>query len=112
MPIPIDCFMFSPDLSPTLEFRSAPGVFSCEDLTKGLEAVPISCVNLFNSDRPDVVRNKDYSATRVYDNDRVRINTDVDFLVCCSCENDCSDPRTCACQLLTEYQVWSLRSNE
>ena len=105
MPLSIDCFLLSPELTPTIEFVTASSKFFCQDLTKGLEAVAISCVNLFDNDRPDVVRNRDYSSTRVCDNDKVKINTDVNFLVCCSCEDDCSDPSVCACQLLTQEQV-------
>jgi histone-lysine N-methyltransferase SETDB1 len=31
----------------------------------------------------------------------VAINTDKEFLVCCDCEDDCSDKSKCACWQLT-----------
>jgi len=106
IPLTVDQFSFSPYQSTTSEFVFSRGLFFKEDVTRGLEKVPISCVNVFDSTKPNVIEKNNYAALRV-PAANVKINTDASFLVCCDCQDDCSDPKVCACQLLTEFQVGS-----
>jgi histone-lysine N-methyltransferase SETDB1 len=67
-----------------------------EDLSKGEEAKPISCVNEIDNEQPPNVK---YISSRLTEG--VDINVDPTFLVCCDCTDDCQDKESCACFQLT-----------
>lgn len=68
-----------------------------QDLSYGVENVPIPCVNEIDHAYPDTIK---YTTQREPSDD-VHINLDPDFLVCCDCEDDCQDKNKCRCWQLT-----------
>ena len=67
------------------------------DYSKGVEDVPISCINEINYDEPPKMP---YTKNRVPGKD-VHINTSPEFMVCCDCVDNCKNKAKCACQQLT-----------
>ncbi|XP_076158037.1 histone-lysine N-methyltransferase SETDB1-A isoform X3 [Alosa pseudoharengus] len=75
-----------------------PEVFySLPDISKGSETVPIPCINLIDSSRPELI---EYIAKRK-PGKGVYINTQTDFLVGCDCTDGCLDRSKCSCHQLT-----------
>lgn len=59
---------------------------SLQDLSDGMENIPVHCVNYYDSTIPPPCK---YSAVRI-PNVGVPLNLDPNFLSCCDCEDDCS----------------------
>ncbi|XP_062384689.1 histone-lysine N-methyltransferase SETDB1-B-like [Sardina pilchardus] len=92
--------MFS--LDPFVLVKRAPSrqpqvFFSLPDISEGSETVPIPCVNLLDSTRPELI---EYIAKRT-PGKGVNINTQTDFLVGCDCTDGCLDSSKCSCHQLT-----------
>ncbi|XP_041471640.1 histone-lysine N-methyltransferase eggless-like isoform X1 [Lytechinus variegatus] len=68
------------------------------DLSNGVEKVPVSCVNEYDTDEPPPLK---YMTERQAVLRGSKVNTDPNFLVCCECTDDCSDASKCACRQLT-----------
>ena len=60
--------------------------FFQKDITEGREEMPIQCVNYYDHTMPPPCI---YSADRI-PTEGVNINTDLEYLVGCDCEDDCS----------------------
>lgn len=63
----------------------------------GLEKMKIPVVNAFDDQRPPALI---YSEKRI-PTEGVNINTDLDFLCCCDCTDDCFDKSKCQCFQMT-----------
>lgn len=55
----------------------------------------VNCCSRY--ERPPII---DYVSKRFASN-QVRLNADMDFVSCCSCQDNCSDKNKCECQKLT-----------
>ncbi|XP_072034491.1 histone-lysine N-methyltransferase SETDB1-B-like isoform X2 [Amphiura filiformis] len=76
--------------------RNKP-IWRIDDISKGTEPMPVSCVNeLDSSPLPSV----EYVAHRLPSGGTV-INTDPEYLMCCDCTDNCMDKSKCACWQLT-----------
>lgn len=72
-----------------------------EDIADGKEQQPISCFNFVDK---ELLTNFTYITERRLHpllTQCWQVVKDKNFLVCCNCEDDCSDSNKCACQLLT-----------
>lgn len=58
---------------------------SSQDISYGYENIPVSCVNEINHSWPSFM---DYSTSRI-PQEGVNICFDEEFLVCCTCTDDC-----------------------
>ncbi|XP_030845160.1 histone-lysine N-methyltransferase eggless isoform X2 [Strongylocentrotus purpuratus] len=68
------------------------------DLSNGVEKVPVSCVNEYDTDEPPPLI---YMTERQAVLRGTKVNTDPNFLICCDCTDNCSDATRCACRQLT-----------
>ncbi|XP_049838962.1 uncharacterized protein LOC126284229 isoform X1 [Schistocerca gregaria] len=64
-----------------------------EDISHGVEAVPVPCINTVDSRKPDDIT----YVTKHVPTNGTYIETDPEFLVCCECTDDCLDKEKCAC---------------
>lgn len=99
--IAIDCFSFSPAVRVAVEWRTEQDSVVVEDISHGAESVPVAAVNTEDQARPEFL---DYCTTRIPQGG-VKINTDPEFLVCCDCQDNCSDSERCACRQLTSQST-------
>lgn len=68
-----------------------------QDLTNGIEQLPIAVVNNYNKRKP-----KKFTYTNdCVPHDDIHLNTDANFLPCCDCTDDCADKFKCQCWQLT-----------
>ncbi|XP_049843732.1 histone-lysine N-methyltransferase eggless-like isoform X4 [Schistocerca gregaria] len=68
-----------------------------EDISNGVEAVPVPCINTVDSRKPD----KFMYVTKYVPTNGTYIETDTEFLTCCDCTDDCLDKKKCTCWQLT-----------
>uniref|UniRef100_T1JK41 Histone-lysine N-methyltransferase n=1 Tax=Strigamia maritima TaxID=126957 RepID=T1JK41_STRMM len=99
----IDLFTFDSQICCFVEFAPEKVSINIPDLSYGCEPAPLSCVNNISNLYPAHVN---YTTKYLYAKD-VHATLDPNFLVCCNCDNDCSDSENCACQQLTleSYQL-------
>ncbi|XP_049945677.1 histone-lysine N-methyltransferase eggless-like isoform X1 [Schistocerca serialis cubense] len=64
-----------------------------EDISDGVEAVPVPCINTVDSRKPD----KFMYVTKYVATNGTYIETDPEFLTCCDCTDDCLDKEKCTC---------------
>ncbi|KAK6643619.1 hypothetical protein RUM43_005129 [Polyplax serrata] len=81
------------------EFHLEPNMYwtHVKDISYGYENIPVSCVNEINHSWPSFM---DYSTSRI-PQEGVNICFDEEFLVCCTCTDDCQDKEKCECWQLT-----------
>lgn len=94
--MPIDFFTFDAWVNVRDVFAPMKGKVFEEDITGGKEFNPISFVNYFDETRP----NAEYCCELQPQGD-VKIPSDPEFLVGCTCTNNCQDHAVCACTQLT-----------
>jgi len=93
----IDFFNFDWWLHALNEWKPARQFCNIKDISYGNEAVPVPCVNSIDSLYPEYV---EYSTVRMPQKN-VNINTEVEFLTGCDCQDDCMDLEKCSCRQLT-----------
>lgn len=105
----VDQFAFELDVSVLLTSPSLS--ISCfryeKDISCGQEPMQVSMVNEVSNDWVD---SKFSYISRRFAHDSVPMTTEDQFLACCSCDDDCSDPDTCECQLMTKELCLTLPS--
>lgn len=100
---PLDIMYFSMETEVEI-FRSitASVMHQCywflEDLSQGQETQPISVLNFVDEDRLDP---KFRYRSQRFPGPGVHLTLDAEFLSCCDCIDNCSDPQSCSCQRLT-----------
>lgn len=95
--IPIDFFSMEPGIDCLNEFEPLRRIEYLKDISYGKEWTPVTCVNSLDHDLPAYM---EYITQRI-EGKGVKINNDDDFLVCCDCEDDCTDKEKCACWQMT-----------
>ncbi|XP_042206255.1 histone-lysine N-methyltransferase eggless-like isoform X2 [Homarus americanus] len=93
----IDCFTYELSIDVSHEWEPFKQILNIEDLSKGEENVPISCVNSLDDTPPQQLT---YCNVRL-PTEHVPLNLDPEFLVCCDCTDDCLDKSKCSCWQLT-----------
>ncbi|XP_017045110.2 LOW QUALITY PROTEIN: histone-lysine N-methyltransferase eggless [Drosophila ficusphila] len=93
----VDNFDFTPDLKSLAEYSIDPSIVKDSDISKGQEKMAIPLVNYYDNTLPPPCT---YAKQRI-PTEGVHLNLDDEFLVCCDCEDDCSDKSKCACWQLT-----------
>ncbi|XP_017070234.2 histone-lysine N-methyltransferase eggless [Drosophila eugracilis] len=93
----VDNFDFTPDLKCLAEYSIDPSIVKDTDISKGQEKMAIPLVNYYDNTLPPPCT---YAKQRI-PTEGVHLNLDDEFLVCCDCEDDCSDKSKCACWQLT-----------
>lgn len=81
----IDLFSYELNIDVINEWAPHKEIFSMSDLTHGVEPMPLSVVNSLDDDPPQPL---EYCNVRKPAQD-VPLNLDEEFLVCCSCTDDC-----------------------
>ncbi|KAI8040133.1 hypothetical protein M5D96_007563 [Drosophila gunungcola] len=79
------------------EYSIDPSIVKDTDISKGQEKMAIPLVNYYDNTLPPPCT---YAKQRI-PTEGVHLNLDDEFLVCCDCEDDCSDKSKCACWQLT-----------
>ena len=94
------------------------------DITNGKEKTPISvrnqpsvvgrsesfvpppqCVNIFSTETPDCMLDSfEYLTTRTFE-PNIPCQREAEFLVCCSCEDNCLNRSKCECWQLTQEEA-------
>ena len=92
----VEDFNFDWEVHVLDRFEAEKVKISMRDFSFGAEAVPISCVNAVDEEYPE---NLEYSTKRLPQN--FTISDDDGFLVCCDCQDDCQDTKSCNCAKLT-----------
>ncbi|XP_016947742.1 histone-lysine N-methyltransferase eggless [Drosophila biarmipes] len=93
----VDNFDFTPDLKCLAEYSIDPSIVKDTDISKGQEKMAIPLVNYYDNTLPPPCT---YAKQRI-PTEGVHLNLDPEFLLCCDCEDDCSDKSRCACWQLT-----------
>jgi len=93
----IDYFTFDPWVNVRDKFVVGPVKAEVADITGGKEPNPIPAVNTFDTSTP---WHTDYCG-ELLPQGTVSIPRDKEFLVGCTCTNNCTDKKTCACAQLT-----------
>ncbi|XP_017147643.1 histone-lysine N-methyltransferase eggless [Drosophila miranda] len=93
----VDNFDFTPDLRCLAEYYIESTIVKEADISKGQEKMAIPLVNYYDNTLPPPC---EYAKQRI-PTEGVNLNLDEEFLVCCDCEDDCSDKESCACWQLT-----------
>ncbi|XP_018016350.2 LOW QUALITY PROTEIN: histone-lysine N-methyltransferase SETDB1-like [Hyalella azteca] len=93
----IDYFSFELNIDVINEWAPSKELYTIPDFSQGVEPMPIHCVNSLDSDPPFPL---EYCNVRM-PAPGVPLNLDTDFLVCCSCTDDCQDKSRCECWQLT-----------
>ncbi|XP_017010384.2 histone-lysine N-methyltransferase eggless [Drosophila takahashii] len=93
----VDNFDFTPDLKCLAEYSIDPSIVKDTDISKGQEKMAIPLVNYYDNSLPPPCT---YAKQRI-PTEGVHLNLDEEFLLCCDCEDDCSDKSKCACWQLT-----------
>ncbi|EDW49255.1 GM11794 [Drosophila sechellia] len=93
----VDNFDFTPDLKCLAEYSIDPSIVKDTDISKGQEKMAIPLVNYYDNTLPPPCT---YAKQRI-PTEGVHLNLDEEFLLCCDCEDDCSDKSKCACWQLT-----------
>ncbi|XP_034652801.1 histone-lysine N-methyltransferase eggless [Drosophila subobscura] len=93
----VDNFDFTPDLCCLAEYYIESTIVKEADISKGQEKMAIPLVNYYDNTLPPPC---EYAKQRI-PTEGVNLNLDEEFLVCCDCEDDCSDKSKCACWQLT-----------
>jgi len=93
----IDCFTFDPWVNVRDRFMVGPLKSEVADISDGKEHNPIPAVNAVDDTKP---WHTDYSG-ELLPQGSVNISSDKGFLVGCSCTNNCTDKKICACAQLT-----------
>lgn len=89
----IDMFSFDFYIHTDREFEANAKFLNVYDITEGKETVPISCVNCIDLNKPE---NVEYSSIRI-PLDGVPLDTNVDLMDGCQCEDNCRDRSKCGC---------------
>jgi histone-lysine N-methyltransferase SETDB1 len=89
----IDMFSFDYFINTDREFEANARFLQIADISFGKENMPISCVNCVDGDQPD---DFEYSAHRRPLNG-VPLNTHINNMEGCDCEDNCRDHMKCAC---------------
>lgn len=82
-------------------FQPDKELVTMPDMSFNQENVPVSLVNSVNYEYPEFLK---YSKVRL-PQDNVKIPLDPEFMVCCDCEDDCSDETKCQCRMLTRKEA-------
>ena len=96
--------------NPTLRcFKQISVYYLCSslDITKGKENVRVSSVNSIDCTDPEFVE----VYTRWCLPTDFEINTELEFLVCCDCTDDCQDKTKCQCWQLTIQVRYQFSNN-
>ncbi|EDV57067.2 histone-lysine N-methyltransferase eggless [Drosophila erecta] len=93
----VDNFDFTPDLKCLAEYSIDPSIVKDTDISRGQEKMAIPLVNYYDNTLPPPCT---YAKQRI-PTEGVHLNLDEEFLLCCDCEDDCSDKSKCACWQLT-----------
>ena len=93
----IECFAFDHSVHVTHVWKPFKKIINFEDFSHGEESVKISCVNSLDEAMPPPLT---YSNVRL-PTPSVPLNLDPEFLVCCSCTDNCLDKSKCECFALT-----------
>ncbi|XP_050520332.1 histone-lysine N-methyltransferase eggless-like [Daktulosphaira vitifoliae] len=93
----IDFFDFNPNINPLAEFKNGECILSISDVSYESEFRPISLVNTLDSSSPPFVT---YITKRKVMKG-VNLCTDIKFLTCCDCTDNCEDKSKCSCWQLT-----------
>eukprot|EP00118_Oscarella_pearsei_P010512 m.64961 g.64961 ORF g.64961 m.64961 type:complete len:239 (+) comp35285_c0_seq20:2089-2805(+) len=103
----VDQFCFDPGVSlRTRSIEKTVAAIYIEDISQGIESVPISCVNDVDEELPP---NFEYRPSRFLCQDAaVNLISDPDFLVCCDCTDDCEDKSKCACFQLSRESALAI----
>lgn len=98
-PFNVCLFEFEVDVQCLSEYRVDQKAikWQSQDLSEGLEPMPISCINYYDTTLPPTCI---YSTERT-PTEGVDLNLDEEFLACCDCEDDCLDKERCQCWQLT-----------
>jgi histone-lysine N-methyltransferase SETDB1 len=89
----IDQFDFNNCVNPLAQFNVSRPIKFLQDLSKGLEFRPITCVNSINDELPPKMK---YIISRQA-TAGVNINVETDFLCGCNCMDNCENKSKCAC---------------
>lgn len=89
----IDQFDFNSCVNPLAQFNVSRPTMFLDDLSKGLEFRPITCVNSINDELPPKMN---YMISRQA-TAGVNINVETNFLCGCDCTDNCEDKSKCAC---------------
>ncbi|KAI1307584.1 Histone-lysine N-methyltransferase eggless [Halotydeus destructor] len=91
-----------------------------QDFSNEVEPQPISVMNVYQDQGPDMPENFIYIGNRVLNaemyGEQIAISTDTgyfcdDFRMCCDCTDNCARPDKCACQQLTQQGLASMADN-
>jgi len=93
----IDFFAFDSWLNVMNEFVPKPDFLQLKDISHGKERMPISASNSYDSSYPPYI---EYSTVAIPQKG-VLVEKDPDFLVGCSCADDCQNKGRCQCMQLT-----------
>ncbi|MCL4140090.1 UNVERIFIED_CONTAM: hypothetical protein GTU68_049228, partial [Idotea baltica] len=93
----VDFFTVDKDISLRRLWIPSKSVYYDKDITDGKEDIHISCVNSIENESPNKLI---YSSVRI-PSVNVDLNLNPEYLVCCSCEDDCKDKSQCECWQLT-----------
>ncbi|XP_045620247.1 histone-lysine N-methyltransferase eggless isoform X1 [Procambarus clarkii] len=104
----IDCFSYETNIDVSHEWEPFKKILNVEDMSRGEENVPISCVNSLDEAVPQSLI---YCNVRL-PTEHVPLNLDPEFLVCCDCKDDCQDKSKCSCWQLTIEGTRILERNE
>lgn len=85
-----DLFSFDPSIRIDREFKANDKRLHIEDISKGREKVPISCVNSFDQELPDT-ESFEYSTVRKSLDESVPLNTKDVILEGCNCDDNCNE---------------------
>ena len=86
----LDLFSFDSNIRIDREFIANDTFLHINDISKGKEKIPISCVNSIDQEVPDI-ENFEYSIIRKPLDKSVPLNTDPNLLEGCKCEDNCQD---------------------
>lgn len=93
----VDNFSFDPLIHCLAEYVIESYVTKKQDLSGGIEKMPVQLVNCYDNTMPPPCT---YSDKRIQ-TEGVNLNLDPEFLCGCDCTDDCMDKSKCACWQLT-----------
>jgi len=104
----MDFFNFDWWLHVLNEWKPSRQFCNIKDISYGKEAIPIPCINSIDGSYPEYV---EYSTIRLPQK-KVNINTEVEFLTGCECQDDCVNTDKCSCRHLTIQSTKANRENK
>ncbi|KAF6206857.1 hypothetical protein GE061_018093 [Apolygus lucorum] len=102
IPLTLDMFTFSLKINIFAEWVGFPQYIVMDDVSFGVENIPIPCVNDIDSDVPCLMS----YITERRPQDGVFIDQDPGFLISCDCEDNCANRSVCSCWKLN-YESFS-----